>query len=324
MIDTTIQHFRVIEHLGGGAMGLVYRAEDTRDGRLVALKFLPFELKEDPDARERFLREAQAASALDHPNICTVYEIGEADDGRMFAALGFYEGETLKKKLGRGPLPVDETLSIARQLALGLGEAHSHGIVHRDLVPANVLVTENGQVRILDFGLAKMVSGGGLTQIGWSLGTPEYMSPEQIRGDDSDQTGDLWSLGALFYEMLTGNQPFAGANLAGVLLEIQNKEPDPPSTVREGVPASLDPIVAKLLAKDPSQRYSSCDELLDDLGRDDDSTPQEPKNPARPAGTAPTEALGTRGSGTAGQSGLPWAWILAVLVILAVLAFVLL
>lgn len=275
MIETTVQNFRVLEHLGGGAMGLVYKAEDTRDGRVVALKFLPFELKDDPEARERFLREAQAASNLRHRNICPIVEIDEAVDGRLFVALEYFAGKTLKKYLESGPLAIDEALDIARQIAAGLGEAHSHGLVHRDLVPANVLVTEDGTVKILDFGLAKRVSQGGLTQIGWSLGTPEYMSPEQIRGDDTDRTTDLWSLGVMLYEMLVGRNPFVGGNLAAVLTAIQNRTPQPIRESRPEAPEALDGIVALLLAKDPAERYASCEALLADLGGEGE-TPRIP------------------------------------------------
>ena len=307
MIDTQVRHYRILEHLGGGAMGLVYRAEDTHDGSVVALKFLPYELKEDPEARERFLREAQAASALDHPNICGVCEIGEADDGRMFVALDFHEGETLKKKLERGPLQLTEALDITRQLAQGLAEAHTHGIVHRDLVPANVLVTNGGGVKILDFGLAKMVSGGGLTQIGWSLGTPEYMAPEQIRGDDSDRRIDLWTLGTLLYEMTSGRQPFEGGNLAHVLLAIQSRDPEPLQQVAPGVPPGLSAIVGRLLSKDPEARYASGEELLADLDSLNDAD--------TPAAT----------EGSAGWSlpGPPLLWIALALLLLLLLAFLL-
>ena len=195
MIDQTVKSYRILEQLGEGATGWIYRAEDTRDGRHVALKFLPYELKEDPEAFQRFMEEAQAASNLEHPNIGTIFEISESEDGRMFLARAFYQGESLDTKIARGSLPLEEAVAIVKQVASGLSEAHAHGIIHRDLIPENILVTQTGGVKILDFGLAKMVSGGGLTQVGWSLGTPEYMSPEQIRGNDSEPTTDLWTLG---------------------------------------------------------------------------------------------------------------------------------
>lgn len=265
MINKTVKNYRILEHLGEQATGWVYRAEDTRDGRHVTLKFLPYELVEDPAAMERFVREAKAASALEHPNIGTIYEIDEAEDGRLFLARAYYEGEALETKLEQGPLPVDEAVALCKQIASGLAEAHRNGIVHRDMVPANVLVTRAGGVKILDFGLAKMVSGGGLTQVGWSLGTPEYMSPEQIRGDDSKPTTDIWAVGVVLYEMLTGKQPFVGKNLAQVLTAIQQGRPKPLRELRPEVPTALQRIVDRLLAKEADDRYADCEALSADL-----------------------------------------------------------
>ncbi|MEM6794311.1 MAG: serine/threonine-protein kinase [Acidobacteriota bacterium] len=262
----TIRHYRVLEQLDGGPPAQVYKAEDGRDGHLVAIKFLPFELKEDPEAKERFVAEAQAASSLDHPNICRVEEIGEAEDGRMYAALTYYEGRTLGRVLEKGPLEMEYVLDVARQIAAGLGEAHRHGLVHRDLVPSNVLLSGDGQAWILDFGLGKQVSQGGLTQIGWSFGTPEYMSPELIRGATPDATADLWSLGVLLYEMISGSRPFTGPNLAGILTAIQQHDPPSLRESRPETPPALDTIIRRLLAKDPDDRYASCEELQQDLG----------------------------------------------------------
>ncbi len=295
MIDKTVKSYRILEQLGDGATGWAYRAEDTRDGRHVTLKFLPFELKEDPEALQRFMDEAQAASNLDHPNIGKIFEISESEDGRMFLARAYYDGESLDKRIARGPLPVDEAVAIARQLANGLTEAHRHSIIHRDLIPANILVTQTGGVKILDFGLAKMVSGGGLTQVGWSLGTPEYMSPEQIRGNDSEPTTDLWTLGVVFYEMLTAKQPFAGSNLAQVLTSIQTLEPPPISESRDDdPPPGLDRILARLLAKKADQRYAKCPELIRDLesweaGGAEGSGIVDPPARVKPMGVGSTE-----------------------------------
>ena len=187
MEGQTISHYRVLEKLGGGGMGVVYKALDTHLDRHVALKFLPPELTRDDDARVRFTREAQAASALDHPNICTVYDIDSSPDGQLFIAMAYYEGETLKKRIEHGPLPIDEALDIAAQVAQGLSKAHDDGIVHRDIKPANLMLTKDGFVKIVDFGIAKLMGVTGPTQTGTTLGTVSYMSPEQISGDDADQ-----------------------------------------------------------------------------------------------------------------------------------------
>ena len=341
MLETTVQNFHILEHLGGGAMGLVYKARDLRDDRTVALKFLPYELKEDPESRERFLREAHAASNLQHPNICTIVETGEATDGRLFVALDYFEGETLKKILERGPLPVDEALRITRRVAAGLAAAHGQGLIHQDLVPANILVTADGEVKILDFGLSKHVSRGGLTQVGWSLGTPEYMAPEQIRGDDAETTTDLWSLGVILYEMVVGENPFAGRNLAEVLTAIQKRTPKPISASQPDVPEALDAIVTLLLAKDPVERYLSCGELLADLGADGEA-PRAPETTPTSSAHISLEHLRKARAVTAGPSrdqpvteeaedvtdiesgGLPWPIVVSVVLLLVVLALLVL
>jgi len=190
-------------------MGVVYRAEDLRLHRHVALKFLPRDLTDDREARQRFEREAQAASALDHPAICTIHDIDETDDGQIFIAMALYEGETLKSRITRGPLDVDEALDIAARVAAGLARAHEQGIVHRDIKPANLMLTSNGEVKILDFGLAKLVGRTELTQAGSSPGTASYMAPEQVTGDTIDERTDVWALGVVLYEMIAGRNPFA-------------------------------------------------------------------------------------------------------------------
>ena len=202
MEGQTVSHYRVLEKLGGGGMGVVYKALDTHLDRHVALKLLPPELTRDDDARGRFVLEAKAASALDHPSICTIYDIDETPDGQMFIAMGYYDGETLKERIGRGPLPVAEALDIAIQMAKGLAEPHSADIVHRDIKPANVMLTKNGLVKIVDFGIAKLLGVTGPTQTGTTLGTVSYMSPEQVAGENADQQSDVWALGAVLYEML--------------------------------------------------------------------------------------------------------------------------
>ncbi len=264
VIGHTVSHYRVQEKLGGGGMGVVYMAEDLKLGRTVALKFLPFDLSRDEAAKARFVAEARAASALDHPNICTVHEIGEANDGRLFIAMACYEGETLQQKIDRGPLPVKEALGYTLRMAEGLHAAHEAGIVHRDLKPANVMVTDRGRVKILDFGLAK-VADVSLTQTGVRLGTAAYMSPEQARGETVDHRTDIWSLGAVLYELLTGERPFRGDYAEAVVYAILNEEIKPVTQRREGLPPALDRIVQKTLAKRPEDRYGDLDAVMADL-----------------------------------------------------------
>lgn len=264
MIGLTVSHYRILERLGGGGMGVVYQAEDTKLKRTVALKFLPPDLTRDPEATERFIHEAQAASALDHPNICTVHEIGE-HDGQTFIVMGYYEGETLKKKIERGPLPIDEAASITFQVAEGLAKAHDAGIVHRDIKPANIIVTRDGIAKILDFGLAKVAGRTLLTKSGTTLGTAAYMSPEQARGDAIDNRSDLWSLGVTLYEMLAGTRPFASDYEQALVYSILNAEPAPLRRIRTEVTQSLENICRRALQKNPDERYQTAAELLADL-----------------------------------------------------------
>ena len=209
MIGETISHYRITEKLGEGGMGVVYKAEDTDLDRPVALKFLADHLLRDEESRKRFIREAKAAAALDHPNICTVHEIGEAD-GHTFLAMAYVTGQTVKKKIESRPLELKEALSIATQTAEGLDEAHESGIVHRDIKPENLMVNDRGQVKIMDFGLAQLAARTKLTQKGTTLGTLDYMSPEQVQGEPTDHRTDIWSLGVVIYEMVTGQLPFKG------------------------------------------------------------------------------------------------------------------
>ena len=209
MIGRTISQYRILEKLGGGGMGVVYKAHHTRLDRAVALKFLPPHLSTDPDANERFIREAKAASALDHANICTIYDIGETDDEQLYIVMAYYQGQTLKYRLADG-LSIDESVEIAIQIAEGLERAHEAGIVHRDIKPPNLMVTDRNEVKILDFGVAKLGEGGELTKAGSTVGTTAYMSPEQARGETVDARTDGWALGVVLYEMLTGQRPFRG------------------------------------------------------------------------------------------------------------------
>ncbi len=259
-----VSQYRVHQVLGSGGMGVVYRAEDTRLGRPVALKFLLPQYSLEPQAMERFLHEARSASALDHPNVCTVYGVGETDRGHLFLAMACYDGETLKERLARSALPVPEVARIARQILLALGAAHEAGIVHRDLKPGNVMLVADGSVRILDFGLAK-VSDLTLTGPGLRPGTVAYMSPEQLEGTAVDHRTDLWALGVVLYEMLAGRRPFGGGHDLSTVYAILHDEPAPPSHVRHDTPSVYDRVVDRLLRKERDQRYATAAEVVADL-----------------------------------------------------------
>lgn len=259
-----IGSYEILEPLGGGAMGEVYKARDQRLGRVVALKFLPADLARDPSARRRFLHEAKAVAALDHPNVATLYEVVESEGGRMYLALAFCEGETLQQKLERGPLPLSEGLSIARQIAQGLAAAHRLHIVHRDVKPSNVMILPDGKVKLLDFGLAKMTGATSLTRLGSSPGTPAYKSPEQTRGERVDPRSDLWALGVVLYEMVTGRLPFGGEYEQAVIYAILN-EPPRPLDGDKGFPPELAATIERALAKDPAKRYATAEEMDGDL-----------------------------------------------------------
>jgi serine/threonine protein kinase/tetratricopeptide (TPR) repeat protein len=256
--------YEISEELGRGGMGVVYKAVDNKLKRTVALKFLPFEWTYDAQAKERFVREAQAAAALDHPNICTVHEIDEAED-RMFISMAFVEGESLKAKIERSLLKIDEALGLGMQVAEGLREAHKKGVIHRDIKSANIMVTESGQAKIMDFGLARMRGGTLLTKEGMTMGTIAYMSPEQARGEEVDQRSDIWSLGVVLYEMLAGRLPFRGEHDQAVVYAILKETPKPLTAARPEIPVSVEHIVGKALEKNPDQRYQSVEELIDDL-----------------------------------------------------------
>jgi TolB-like protein/tetratricopeptide (TPR) repeat protein len=277
MIGKTVSHYRIVEKLGEGGMGVVYRAEDTRLERTVALKFLPSGLTSDPDAKQRFIREARAASALDHPNICTIHEVDESDDGQLFIVMTCYAGRTLQEIIDEGPLPIDDAVDIAGQVARGLSKAHAHGIVHRDIKPGNVFVTEDGQVKIFDFGLAKLGAPSRLTRDGSSLGTLTHMSPELLSGGEADERSDIWALGVLLYEMVTGRLPFEGSHDPAVMYSVLNQDPPPIEDSRAGVPPALDRVVRRCLQKNPAERYPSVEAVAAELeriaGRDHARTP---------------------------------------------------
>lgn len=267
-------------------MGVVYRAEDTKLGRVIALKFLNASALDDEEAKGRFLREARAAAALDHSNVCAIHDIDEVD-GRTFLAMSFIEGEDIREKVARRPLPLGAALDYAIQVAQGLQAAHAKGIVHRDIKSANLMVTPRGQVKIMDFGLARLADQSRLTKTATFLGTPAYMSPEQAERKETDARTDIWSLGVVLYEMVSGRLPFEGENEHGVLYGIVSSEPEPLTALRTGLPVELDRIVAKAMAKKPEERYQHVDELLVDLralrkGSEADSPRAIPKGEARP------------------------------------------
>ncbi len=287
MIGKTISHYKILSELGKGGMGVVYKAQDLKLQRPVALKFLPSNLLGNKEAKARFLREARAAAALQHPNICTVYEIDEVD-GRTFIAMAYLEGEELTKSIEKGPLGVERLLDIAIQVARGLQEAHSKGVVHRDIKPANIMDTTSGQAVLMDFGLAQLASAASkLTREGTTVGTSAYMSPEQTTGEKLDHRTDVWALGVVLYEMATGQVPFQGHYEQAILYSILNEPPEPIAAVHTGVPPELERIVNKCLAKRAGERYQTISDLLADLSALKRATESGEGPPPEPLETQP-------------------------------------
>jgi len=264
LVGSSISHYKILDQLGEGGMGVVYKATDTKLDRTVALKFLAAHLLNDDEAKQRFLREAKASAALHHPNICTVYEVDEAE-GKTFLAMALLEGEALEDRIAQGPLPLEDALEFGRQTAEGLEAAHEKGIVHRDIKPANIMVDAKGRATIMDFGLARLTEAGKLTRADQTVGTAAYMSPEQIQGLEVDQRTDIWALGCVLYEMVTGLRPFKGQYDQALAYEIVHEEPEPLTAVRAGVPMELEFIVSKCLAKETEARYADAGEIAKDL-----------------------------------------------------------
>jgi TolB-like protein/tetratricopeptide (TPR) repeat protein/predicted Ser/Thr protein kinase len=301
MLGKMVSHFRILEKLGEGAMGKVYLAEDTDLNRRVALKFIPDTPESHSESGVRLLQEARIAASLNHPGICTIHEIGEAEDGRRFIAMEAIKGETLDQMLERGPLDADKAIDLIRKIAKGLAHAHDADIIHRDIKPSNIMVTAAGEPKILDFGLARLTAGPRITRPGTIMGTMAYQSPEQVLGEDPDRQSDIWALGVVFYQMLTGTRPFTGEFDAALVYSIAHNDAPLLATHTSGLPAALQAVMDRMLARDKAERYDSLNTFLDDLARAEGGGHVASTRPAaRP------------------RLGLPGRWIALILVMVAV------
>jgi eukaryotic-like serine/threonine-protein kinase len=286
MIGQTISHYQILSKLGEGGMGVVYKAEDLKLHRFVALKFLPPHVSDD-EATQRFVNEAHAVSALDHPNICAIYEIDQTPEGQMFIVMPCYEGASLQSLIKGGSVSLRQAVEIASQVARGLAKAHEKGIVHRDVKPGNILVTSDGLSKIVDFGLVKLATQTRLTRTGTTVGTVMYMAPEQARGEETDERSDIWSLGVVLYEMVTGSPPFKGEHEQAIIYSILNTPPESICRVIPGVPKELERIIAKALDKDPGERFQRMSEFAGDLDLLNETLHKDAKTQAVPAPRAP-------------------------------------
>jgi TolB-like protein len=278
VIGRTIAQYRIVENIGAGGMGVVYKAEDTRLSRFVALKFLPPHLTADAEARRRFVNEARAVSGLNHSNIAVVHDIAETPEGQMFIVMPYYEGGTLQDRITRGALPPDEAVRVVRQIASALARAHDAGVIHRDVKPANILLSPDGDARLGDFGLAKLAGATRITQLGSTMGTAHYMSPEQARGEEVDHRSDIFSLGTVLYEAISGRTPFTGDHAASVLYSIVNTDPPPLASVA-AVSPGLDAIVRRMMARNRDDRFASAEDVIRELDRA--QAGEEPERPGR-------------------------------------------
>src|ERR1700728_1839393 len=320
MIGQTISHYRILEQLGAGGMGVVYKAHDSRLDRALALKLLPENMAQQPQALERFHREARAASALNHPGICTIYDIGE-QDGRAFIAMEFIDGETLRNHIHGKALPGEEVLNFGIQIAEALGAAHAEGIIHRDIKPTNIFITKRGNAKVLDFGLAKLIPKGiaggdsdsgrepgeSTSIVGIISGTPSYMSPEQVRGDELDARTDIFSLGLVMYEMATGRRAFGGGTGGAIIEAVLTRPPVSVRSINPEIPSSLEAIIDKALCKNRDQRYQSAADILADLRllkREIESghiAREESTQPVLKSTTGPLYSAGNPGPSTSTQ-----------------------
>src|SRR4030067_2673084 len=259
-----ITHYRIQEKIGEGGMGVIYKAVDTKLNRIVALKFLPHAVTMDSEEKHRFIQEAQAASALNHPNIITIYEIDEVN-GNSFISMEYVDGGNLKKLLSESNVSTDRFMEIASAVTEGLAQAHKRGIIHRDIKSENILLTSDGRPKITDFGLAKLKGSGTITLAGKALGTAAYMSPEQVQGEELDGRSDIFSLGIVFYELLTGQLPFKGMHPMAIMYSIVNEEPLTPTQLRSDIAPAIESVISRALVKNKEQRYQSLDQMLEDL-----------------------------------------------------------